>query len=105
MKYLNNNINKKRLPRRSCYICGKRTTHKSKIDFICVGCAMSLEEKLGIPINSKNPAPKILLFDIETTPNLAYVWGKYEQDVIQYKSEWYMLSWSAKWLGGPKIMN
>lgn len=43
---------------------------------------------------------KILSFDIETAPNLAYVWGKYEQDVIAYQREWYMLSWSAKWLNG-----
>lgn len=42
--------------------------------------------------------PKILLYDIETSPNLAYVWGKYEQDVIDYKKEWELLSFSYKWL-------
>jgi len=47
--------------------------------------------------------PKILLFDIETFPNRAFVWGKYEQDVIAYIEEGYMLSWSAKWLGGKQI--
>lgn len=25
--------------------------------------------------------PKILFFDIETAPNLGYVWGRYEQNV------------------------
>jgi hypothetical protein len=35
--------------------------------------------------------------------NLAYVWGKYEQDVISYEKEWYMLSFCAKWLGGKII--
>lgn len=48
--------------------------------------------------------PKILLFDIETAPNLAYVWGKYEQNVIEYDSEWYLLCYAAKWLGKNKIM-
>jgi len=42
---------------------------------------------------------RVLLFDIETAPNLAYVWGKYEQDVLAYKKELYMLSFSYKWLG------
>ena len=48
--------------------------------------------------------PKILLFDIETAPNLAYVWGKYEQDVIRYYDEWYMLCFAAKWLDKSKII-
>lgn len=47
--------------------------------------------------------PKILIFDIETSPNLGYVWGKWEQNVIEFKEEWHMLSFSAKWLGGKQI--
>ncbi|NDA64053.1 MAG: hypothetical protein EBX50_18810 [Chitinophagia bacterium] len=47
--------------------------------------------------------PKVLLFDIETAPNLAYVWGKYEQDVIAFKSEWYLLSVAYKWLGDNEV--
>jgi len=43
--------------------------------------------------------PKVLFFDIETAPNLAYVWGKYEQDAIAFKSEWHLLSVAYKWLG------
>lgn len=46
--------------------------------------------------------PKILLFDIETAPNLAYVWGKWEQNVIAFQKEWYMISFSWKWLGEKK---
>lgn len=42
---------------------------------------------------------RILLFDIENSPNKAWVWGKYEQDVIAYVEEWYMLSYAYKWLG------
>lgn len=49
--------------------------------------------------------PKILFFDIETAPNLGYVWGKWEQNVIDYTNEWYVLCYSAKWLGGKNITN
>jgi DNA polymerase elongation subunit (family B) len=52
---------------------------------------------------SKTTKTKILLFDIETSPNLAYVWGKYEQDVIAYDREWCMLSFAYKWLGEKTV--
>lgn len=56
----------------------------------------------------KSSGPKILLVDIETAPIVAYVWGLWENNVAlnQIKSDWYVLSWSAKWLGDPpnKIM-
>jgi DNA polymerase elongation subunit (family B) len=41
--------------------------------------------------------PKILFYDIETAPNLAYVWGHYQQDVIQHEREWYMLCFAWRW--------
>lgn len=47
--------------------------------------------------------PKVLFFDIETAPNLAYVWGKYEQDVIAFKSEWHLLSVAYKWMGENEV--
>lgn len=46
---------------------------------------------------------KILLFDIETTPNLAYVWQKYETDVIDFVKEWELLTFSYKWLGEKEV--
>ena len=46
---------------------------------------------------------KILLFDIETAPNLGYIWGKWEQNVIEFKTNWYMLCFAAKWLDGKNI--
>jgi len=48
---------------------------------------------------AKTIAPKVLLFDIETAPNLGYVWAKYQQNVIEYHQEWYILSVAWKWLG------
>lgn len=44
--------------------------------------------------------PKILIIDIETAPLRAYVWSRWKQNVYldQTISEWFMLTWSAKWL-------
>jgi len=47
--------------------------------------------------------PKILLFDIETTPNLAWVWGKYQQDVIAFEKDWELLCFAYKWYGRKKV--
>jgi uncharacterized protein YprB with RNaseH-like and TPR domain/predicted RNA-binding Zn-ribbon protein involved in translation (DUF1610 family) len=43
---------------------------------------------------------KVLFFDIETSPNLAYVWDKYEQDVIAFEKERDLMSFAYKWQGG-----
>jgi hypothetical protein len=47
--------------------------------------------------------PKVLLWDIETAPNLGYVWGKWQQDVVAFESEWYLMTISWKWLGKKKV--
>jgi DNA polymerase elongation subunit (family B) len=47
--------------------------------------------------------PRILIFDIETSPNEGYTWGKWEQNVIKFKKEWEMLSFAYKWLGESEI--
>lgn len=47
---------------------------------------------------------KILLFDIETAPNLAWVWSRYEDGFINnLVADWYILSVSWKWLGEKKV--
>lgn len=52
--------------------------------------------------------PKILVFDVETAPIEAFVWGIWDQNVglSMIKKDWHILSWSAKWLGDPpsKVM-
>lgn len=50
-----------------------------------------------------NKRSRILLFDIETAPNVSYTWGKYEQNVIEFQKEWYMLSFAYKWLGDKRV--
>lgn len=49
--------------------------------------------------------PKILFLDIETTPNVSYTWGKYQQDVIAFKEEWKLLSISYKWIKGKTFFS
>ncbi len=39
----------------------------------------------------------IVYLDIETAPNLGYVWGKWEQNVLENKSDWYIISIAWKW--------
>jgi DNA polymerase elongation subunit (family B) len=56
---------------------------------------------------AKKDLPKILVFDIETSPLLAFVWGAYDQtiqpsNIIQ---DYVMFSWSAKWLFEKEIMS
>ena len=56
---------------------------------------------------SKKSNIKILLLDIETTPIKAWVWSRWKQNIYldQTISEWFMLSWSAKWLFDTEIMS
>lgn len=51
--------------------------------------------------------PKILLFDIETSPMRAFVWGHWKNNVAlnQVISNTYVLCWSAKWLGHEEVMS
>jgi hypothetical protein len=51
--------------------------------------------------------PKILIFDIETSPMEVYVWGLYKQQISTANviKDWSLLSWSAKWLFGNEIMS
>ncbi len=48
---------------------------------------------------------KILILDIETSPNLAYVWGAWKQNVgyNQFVQHTNMLSFAAKWYGNDRI--
>jgi len=50
--------------------------------------------------------PKILIFDIETSPIVAHVWALWDQNVgvNQMVEDWQVLSWSAKWLDEKKVM-
>ena len=50
---------------------------------------------------------KVLLFDIETTPILAYTWGLWNQNIPigAIQKDWQVMCWSAKWLGQKTMYN
>lgn len=54
----------------------------------------------------KKQGPKILIFDLETSPELGYVWGRFKQFLapVQVKQRSFLLTWSAKWVGEDKVM-
>ena len=47
--------------------------------------------------------PKIAYIDLETAPNLGFVWGMWEQNVIDFKKHWFILSFAVKWAHEKKI--
>lgn len=48
-------------------------------------------------------APKIILLDIENSPNIVYTWGKYEQNAIKKIRGWELLCFAYKELGRGKV--
>ncbi len=49
-------------------------------------------------------APRVLLYDLETSPNIAYVWGKYEQDALgDFIKERQIISVAWKWLDEKEV--
>ena len=56
---------------------------------------------------NKISIPKILIFDIETSPLKAYVWRLWKNNVNldHIISEWFCIAWSAKWLYSPYIIS
>lgn len=51
--------------------------------------------------------PKILIFDLETAPMSAWVWGRWNQNISLEAtiSEWFILCWSAKWLYSDDVIS
>lgn len=46
---------------------------------------------------------RIIFLDIETAPNLGYVWGKWQQNVIEFEKDWYILSFAYKVYGQKDV--
>lgn len=47
--------------------------------------------------------PKILFYDIETTPCEGYFWSRWQQGPTAIKKEWKILSFAYKWQGDKEI--
>lgn len=46
---------------------------------------------------------RILCYDIETAPDLAWVWSRWQTDVIDVETDWSILSAAWKWLDEKQI--
>lgn len=48
--------------------------------------------------------PQMLVIDIETAPMRAFMWSLWQHGfgLNMVASDWYMLSWSARWVGAPE---
>jgi len=51
--------------------------------------------------------PKVLIFDIETSPSISYTFGRFKYNIAynQVEQEPMMLTWSAKWLYSTEVMS
>lgn len=66
-----------------------------------------LRAEEDVEIKKTIKLPNILILDIETAPIKAYVWSLWKQNVSldQIESNWFMLTWSAKWLYSTEVMS
>lgn len=92
------------------YLIGMGAGSLSKI----FGCAREDIYKVRNIIKSKQieedereniNLPKILVLDIETAPLRGFAWSRWKQNINlnQTISDWYILTWSAKWLYESKM--
>lgn len=72
------------------------------------GCRAAGLDSPGSESRAPEPhrEPKILLFDIETSPYLCWTWGLWDQTVglNQIVKERHLLSFAAKWYGKPFVL-
>jgi len=65
----------------------------------------AVNEEISTPIHSM----KILIMDIETAPLKSYVWGIWNvnlgHSLNMLESDWFMLTWSAKWFMEDKMLS
>jgi len=63
------------------------------------------EQPEVIEINPNKP--KILFLDIETAPLRSFTWGLWKQNISlsQIISNWYIISWAARWLGDETVFS
>lgn len=72
---------------------------------LSAGYLWKTPDHLIVEDRNKPTEAKILLLDVETAPLEAYIWRLWTKYVgpSQLKSDWYMLTWAAKWLGEETV--
>jgi DNA polymerase elongation subunit (family B) len=65
---------------------------------------MRIEEVIArLKASIRTPA-KVIFLDIETAPSVGWVWGKWEQNVLDFKEDGYVMSFAVKRAGGKVIV-
>ena len=54
-------------------------------------------------MSDTSTGPRILLYDLETSPILGYVWTLWKTNVIEVVEDWYLLSAAWQWYGEDQI--
>lgn len=91
-----------------CPRCGSTNTYwKEDRRIYCKDCHQRSrvpESKYGD--KEDGYIPSILILDIETAPSMAFVWRYWKENINidQVVSDWFILSWSAKWLDNDNVM-
>jgi len=47
--------------------------------------------------------PKILVYDIETSPSLGWAWTKWDTNINEIAQDWHFLCFAYKWLGDKSV--
>lgn len=92
----------------NCPKCGSTNTYwREDHRVFCRECKQrSYVKESKFEDQRKGYIPSILILDIETAPAIAAVWGFWKQNIHmeQVKSDWFCISWAAKWLDDDNVM-
>ena len=83
-----------------------KSIQNSKCDTIMVKSMMTRSDSENRGAETAGVSqPRILIVDIETAPIFGAVWGLFNNflSLEQVKDDWFILSYSAKWVGDPIV--
>lgn len=89
-----------------CRKLGISEKKKSSINYFLADWRLGKEVYSKGKVKLNSHLPKVLLFDIETAPNKMMGWSLWNQNfgLNQIVNEWFLLSYSAKWLGQDEVL-
>lgn len=84
-------------------LLGSRSKKSTVNDIYNMWLKGEIESSVGL---NQQLHPKILTIDIETSPNALAGWQLFNQNfsVDQIEREWFILSYTAKWLGSEEVI-
>lgn len=90
-----------------CEFQEKNGDDKTLIEFGISATSLSRYRRAYNALNNTENKPKILTFDIETSPSIGTFWNAWKTNIkpTQLLRDWHLLTWSAKWLGDKEILH